>query len=177
MEEEEKNELMKKANEFVKTGDVNSALSLPNVDNDLKTIFDSQKEPDKKEQKLIKKKTKKIWKDFRKNTLDGIDLQNYENYCRLQEIRAESDKKLARIRREKEKEEAEHWLDMHKGNLEDIGYNTKSVPNKYFYAIDRYIFYVKNRCKNIPKITWYIVAGLFGLGIVILMALGISKLF
>ena len=177
------NDVIERAEHYAKTGNLQEAMNLPvapngeKVDEVVNTALDNEKIPDKKEEKEIKKKIRKIWGNYRNNVLSQIDLENYKKFCELEEIRAESDMKLARIKRAKEKEEAEHWLEMHKGNLKEIGYNTESVPNKYFYSMDRLVFYLKNRFKNIPKITWYILAGVLGIGIVILMALGISKLF
>lgn len=176
------NEVIERAKVFQETKDLQKAMNLPTapngekVDNLLNQKLEEEKLPDEKEDKRIKKKIKRIWKHYRNNVLDTIDLENYKTFCDLEIQRAETESRLAKIKREREKDEAEHWLDMHKGNLEDIGYNTKSVPNKYFYAIDRYVFYLKNRCKNIPKITWWILCGIVGIGIVILMALGISKI-
>lgn len=174
MTEQDEEKLNRALEIYKKTGDVLQTLN--NEDDKIKEQFQEEQLPDKKETKKIKKRIRSIWNDYRNNALDQISLENYKKYCELQVIKAESDKKLAEIKRDKEKEEAQHWLEMHKGNLKEIGYNTESVPNKYFYAIDRYIFYIKNRCKNIPKLTWYILVGILGIGVVILMAIGLSKI-
>lgn len=177
------NDIIKRAEYFAQTKDLNASLNLPIapngeiVDEVVTQGLDQEKTPDKKEEKRIKKKIRKIWGNYRSNVLNSIDLENYKKFCELEQIRAESERKLAQIKRQKEKEEAEHWIDMHKGNLEEIGYNTTSVPNKYFYAKDRYIHYLNNTMKRIPKWTWYILCGLLGIGVIICMALGISKLF
>ena len=56
--EDAKNELIKKADLFAKTGDVNKSLSLPTDqinDEALKQTFDEEQLPDNKEQKKLKK--------------------------------------------------------------------------------------------------------------------------
>ena len=180
MDEKEKLELMKKAETFSVTKDINQVLFPTAPDGKTTETIDNaleqEKTPDKKEQKRIKKRFRNIWNDYRTNVFDTLDAKNYAEYCEIRKKTAETEKELMQIENEKEEIKAKHWLKMHKGNLEEIGYNTESMPNKYFYSIDRYIFYLKNRCKNIPKFTWWILCGLVGIGIVILMALGISKL-
>ena len=167
---EERQELMAKADMFAKTGNVEKSLSLP-VDqiNDeaLKQTFNNEQLPDIKEQKKIKRKVRKIWDNYRKNALESIDLENYKKYCELQEIKAESDKKLAKIKREKEKEEAQHWLEMHKGHLEEIKYNTESKPSLFWYKMNRGIWYLRKTFENIPKLVWKIL--LTGVGITALI--------
>lgn len=180
MEEQEKNALIERAEVFAQTHDINKALALPTEqiqDEALKQTFEDEKLPDEKEKKKIIKKVKRIWGNFRSNTLEEIDLENYKKFCELKEIKAEHESKLQKIKFNKQKEKAEHWLEMHKGNLEEIGYNTTSMPNKYFYAKDRYIHYMNNTMKRIPKWTWYILCGVAGVALIVLMALGISKLF
>lgn len=179
MEEQEIKELAERAEMFAQTKDVNKALALPTEqiqDEALKQTFEEEQLPDEKEKKKIIKKVKKIWGNYRNNTLEEIDLENYKKFCELQEIKAEHEGRLQKIKFKKEKEKAEHWLEMHKGNLEEIGYNTTSTPNKYFYAKDRYIHYLNNTIKRIPKWTWYVLCGVAGVGLIVLMALGISKL-
>lgn len=180
MEEQEMKELAERADVFMQTGDVKQALALPTDkidDKALKQTFEDEQLPDAKETKKIKKKVRKIWGNYRNNALEEIDLENYKKFCELQKIKAESESELQKIKFKKEKERAEHWLEMHKGNLEEIGYNTTSMPNKYFYAKDRYIHYMNNTMKRIPKWTWYILCGVAGVALIVLMALGISKLF
>lgn len=177
---EEKQELMKKAEMFAKTGDVSKAMQLPTtpdgqINEEIEEALHQEKAPDKKETKRIKKRFRSIWNDYRSNVFDTLDAKNYAEYCEIRKKTAETEKELMQIENEKEEIKARHWLKMHKGNLEEIGYNTESMPNKYFYAMDRYVFYLKNRFKNIPKLTWYILAGVLGIGVVVLLALGIAK--
>ena len=175
MEEQEKNELVARANLFAKTGDVEKALSLPVDDESLKQTLDDEKLPDNKEQKRIKKKAKKIWNNYRKNVLDSIDLENYKKYCELQEIKAESDKKLAKIKREREKEEAQHWLEMYKGHLEEIKYNTESKPCGFWYKLNRGIWYLRKTFDNIPKLVWKILLAGMGITALVVMVLLVGK--
>ena len=180
MEDKEKQELMQKAEKFAVTKDINSTIfpTAPNgeYNKDIDNALEQEKNPNKKEQKRIKKRFRNIWNDYRSNVFDTLDAKNYAEYCEIRKKTAETEKELIQIENEKEEIRARHWLKMHKGNLEEIGYNTESMPNKYFYSVDRYIFYLKNRCKNIPKFTWWILCGIFGIGLVILMALGIAKI-
>ena len=170
--EDEKQELMARAEMFAKTGSVEKSLSLPTdqIDDDaLRQTFDDEQLPDIKEQKKIKRKVRKIWDNYRKNALESIDLENYRKYCELQEIKAESDKKLAKLKREKEKEEAEHWLIMHSGHLKEINYNTESKPCGFWYKLNRGIWYLRKTFDNIPKLVWKIL--LTGIGITALVVL------
>lgn len=178
---EEKQELMAKADMFAKTKDITKAMSLPTSPDgqenvEIEQALQEEKLPDRKETKRIKKRFRNIWNDYRSNVFDTLDAKNYAEYCEIRKKTAETEKELMLIENEKEEIKAKHWLKMHKGNLEEIHYNTESMPNKYFYAMDRYVFYLKNRCKNIPKITWYLLAGILGIGVVVLLALGIAKL-
>ena len=186
MEEKELRDLVAKADTFNKTKDIGLAIAqhynLPTtptgdaVEKDLAEAINSQKVPDKKEQKRVKKRIKNIWGRYRDNVLGQLDLKNYQDYCDLEIKTAETEKKLRQIQMEREKAEAEHWLAMHKGNLEEIGYNTESMPNRYFYSVDRYIFYLKNRFKNIPKFTWWILCGVLGLAAIITLVVVLAKL-
>lgn len=180
MENKDKQELIEKAEKFSITKNIKETLfpTAPDgKDNaSIDVALEQEKIPDKKEQKRIKKRFKNVWKDYRSNVFDTLDAKNYAEYCEIRKKTAETEKELMQIKNEKEEIKVKHWLKMHEGNLKEIGYNTESMPSKYFYSIDRYIFYLKNRCKNIPKFTWWILCGLFGVGVVILMALGMAKL-
>ena len=186
MEEKELRDLVAKADTFDKTKDISLALvnqyNLPatptgeKVEEDLANAIDSQKSPDKREQRKLKKRIKNIWGRYRDNVLGQLDLKNYQDYCDLEIKTAETEKKLRQIQMEREKAEAEHWLAMHKGNLEEIGYNTESKPSRYFYAIDRYIFYLKNRFNNIPKMVWKFLLGAIGVGAFIALVIWVAKL-
>ena len=186
MEDKDLRELVSKADTFNKTKDLSLAITkqynLPAtptgeaVEEDLSEAIDNGKMPDIKEQKKLKKRIKGIWGAYRNNVLGHLDLKNFQDYCDLKIKTAETEQKLRKIEMEREIDEANHWLKMHEGNLKEIGYNTESMPSKYFYSIDRYIFYLKNRFRNIPKFTWWILCGLLGVGVVIAGAVVIAKL-
>lgn len=171
--EEQKRELMAKSETFAKTHDITLALST-SVNDDLKATMQNQVNPDEKETKKINKKIKRIWSGYRSNILSQIDLENYKKFCEIEVIRAENDSKLEAIKQQKQKSKATHWLDMHKGNLEDVGLNAESVPNKFAYGTLRGVFYFKKLCQNIPKLTWYILAGILGVSVIFLIAKGLS---
>ena len=176
--EDEKKQLMARAEMFAKTRSVEKSLALPTdkIDDEaLKQTFDEQQLPDIKEQKKIKRKVRKIWNNYRKNALESIDLENYKKYCELQEIKAETDKKLAKLKREKEKEEADHWLMMHKGHLEEIKYNTQSKPCGFWYKLNRGIWYLRKTFDNIPKLVWKILLAGIGISALVIMVLLVGK--
>lgn len=180
-EDKDKLEIMQKAEMFAQTKDLDKALMLPfddtnEVPQDLIQKFDEQATLDDKEQKRVNKRIKGIWKNYRNNVLSKIDLENYKKFCELEQIRAESDKKLDVIKFERDKARATQWLEMHKGNLEEIGYNTTSLPNKFWYGLNRGIWYLRKTFSNVPKLTWYILAGISGLAVIVLMVIGIGKL-
>ena len=172
MEEEKLNELIVKSEQYAAQTNNSSCGHLPVAPNGetaakaLGDKLDQGKMPDKNENKKIDKKIKRIWGNYRHNVLEQIDLENFKKFCELEQIRADNDKKLAKIKRDKDWEEREYWLKTNKGNLEEIGYNTESKPNLFWYRINRGIWYLRKTFSNIPKLTWYIVAGCSGLGLI-----------
>lgn len=176
MEEKDKQELVAKAEMFAKTGDVNKSLSLPLNDEALQRKFEEEKLPDAKEERKIKKTIRKIWGNYRKNALESIDLENYKKYCELQEMKAETDKKLSKLKREREKEEAEHWLMMHNGHLKELGFNSESKPNIFWYGLNRGVWYLKKTFENIPKIVWKLLVSGVGIAVIITLVLVIQNL-
>lgn len=177
--EDEKQELMARANEFALTKDVDKSLNLPSAplgedfEEQLKEKFEENRNPDKKENKNIDKNIRKIYRDWRNNCLKEIDLKNYQKYCDLQVLQAESDKKIAEIKRTQELEEIEHWLKKNQGNLEEIKYNTKSKPSRFWYYLNRGIFHINKTFSNIPKLVWKILGVVVGVGIIVLVVMGI----
>ena len=186
MSEDEQRELMAKAEKFNETKDLSIAMkqkyNLPDAPNGeevtdaLEQLISDNKTPDKKEKKRVKNRVKNIWNRYRSNVLGKFDLENYKEYCKIEIETAETETKLRDIQQKREKQEAQHWLEMNKGNLEEIGYNTTSKPSKFWYGLNRGLWYMKKTCSNIPKLTWYILAGILGISVVILMALGLSKI-
>lgn len=180
--EDEKMELMKRAETYSVTKSVESALNLPAMPNGksndelINEALNNEQEPDKKEKKRIKKRFKNIWNDYRSNVFGNLDAKNYADYCEIRKKTAETEKQLLEIEFETEKLKAKHWLEMNKGNLEEIGYNTLSLPNKFWYGLNRGLHYMKKTCSNIPSITWKILVGVLGIGAVILLAFGLAKI-
>lgn len=186
MEDKDLKELVAKADTFNKTKDLSLAITkqynLPitptgeAVEEDLSEAIDEGKMPDIKEQKKLKKRIKGIWGAYRDNVLGHLDLKNFQDYCDLKIKTAETEQKLRKIEMEREIDEANHWLKMHEGNLKEIGYNTESMPSRFFYSLDRFIFYLKNGFNNIPKMVWKLLLGLIGTGIGITFIMWIAKL-
>jgi hypothetical protein len=178
--EDEKQELMAKANMFAETKDLKKVLNnLPTAplgedfSQSLEEKLNQNKLPDKKENKHLDKKLKKIYRDWRNNCIEQIDLENYKKWCDLQVVKAESDRKIANIKREQELEAQEHWLKLNKGNLEEIKYNTTSKPNGFWYYLNRGIFHINKTFSNIPKLVWKILGITIGIGAIILSVMGI----
>ena len=178
--EDEKQELMAKANLFAETKDINKVISnLPTAplnedfSKELGEKFNINKLPDKKEDKQLNKKIRKIYREWRNNCIEQIDLENYKKWCDLQVIKAESDKKIATIKRQQELEAQEHWLTKNKGNLEEIKYNTASRPSCFWYYLNRGIFHINKTFSNIPKLVWKILGITIGIGAIILSVMGI----
>jgi hypothetical protein len=173
MDEKDKLEVIQKAEKFAVTKDINSTLfpTAPNGDNptSINDALEQEKDPDKKEQKRIKKRFRNIWNDYRSNVFDTLDAKNYAEYCEIRKQTAETEKELMLIENEKEEIKAKHWLKMHEGNLKEIGYNTESMPNRVFYSIDRFIFYLKNGFNNIPKMVWKTLIAIIGIGVIVLL--------
>ena len=108
MEEQDKQELMKRAETFAATQSVDKAMAEIGVSgketqDGLKEQIEQEKAPDKKEQKQRKKKVRNILNGYRNNVLEQIDVENYKKFCELAQIRAESDKKLDAIKRQEAK--------------------------------------------------------------------------
>ncbi len=131
---------------------------------------------DSKTAKRITKKVKKLKGDWRQNILDSIGLENYKDYCVLEITKSQTTTKLLNEKQSRAKALAAHWLEMHKGNLEDIGYNTTSVPNKFYYGLDRYVYYLKKRCNAIPKLAWRIAIGCLAVLAIVLAVIGTMKI-
>lgn len=139
-------------------------------------VLEQGSTPDKKEKRRIGRRVKRIWNNWRSNVLEQINIENYRKYCELEVLKYQTESKLREEKHKREKEDSQHWLEMHKGNLIEIGYNVDSIPNKYYYSLERWLFYFKKRCSSIPKLIWYIGAGLLGIGTIILATIGILKI-
>lgn len=118
----------------------------------LDAALKAEANPDKHETKRIKNKIKGIWKKWRTTTLDAKSLEIEKIACAIEIERAETQAKLDDIRRAEEIKEAEHWLTLNKGNLEDIDANTTSRPSKFWYNLRRGFHHITKLTNNIPKI-------------------------
>lgn len=176
MEESKENELAiaKRIQTFVKTGSVEEAIN--SVSNNLTEKIEENSTLSGKEEKKVNKKIKSIWSNYRNNILSKMDLENYKKFCELEIERAKTDIELTKMRNEKELIELEHWLKKNKGNLEEIKYNSESKPSMFWYKLNRGVHYLKKTCSNIPKITWFTLAGVCGLALIFLISWGLSKI-
>lgn len=131
---------------------------------DLEQAIQDQATPTKHEAHKIRNKIKGIWHKWRVTALDAKSLEIEKIACQIAVERAETQQRLDSIRREEELAEAEHWLALNKGNLEDIDANTTSKPSKFWYNIRRGCYHITKLTNNIPKI----FKNLFWIGAVIL---------
>ena len=118
---------------------------------ELNNIISNEAAPDKRESRRIKKKIRGIWSKWRTATLDAKSLEAEKIACEIEIKRAETQARLNAVRRQEEKAEAEHWLALNKGNLEDLGYNTTSKPSKFWYNVNRGCFHITKTSGHIPK--------------------------
>lgn len=175
MDNDKKKELMAKAEMFAETKDIVQALTA-NTQTGFQEKMQENSTPDTKEEKQLNKKMRKIWSSYRKNMLEQIDLENYKKFCQIEVERAKTDLELLELKNKKEITQLQHWLAKNKGNLEEIKYNQESKPSKFWYMLNRGLFHLKRTCSNIPKLTWYILAGVCGIAIMYLMSKGIGYL-
>ena len=120
--------------------------------------------PNKSEEKNIKKQMKKLWGFWRRTTLDSKSLEIEKIACQIAIERAQTKAKLATIKREQQVEKRKHWLNLNEGNLEEVGYNTKSKPSIIWYGLKRMMFHITKLTTDIPKI----ILNTFWVGLVIL---------
>ena len=121
--------------------------------------------PDLSEQIQVKKKMKKLWGFWRQTALDSKSLEIEKIACQIEIERAETAAKLAEIKRAEEIRKHQHWLDLNRGNLKDIGYNTESKPSMFWYNIKRAMFHIAKLTTDVPKI----ILNLFLIGFIILI--------
>lgn len=124
----------------------------------------AQSTPDKREERKVKKKIKGIWHKWRITALDAKSLEVEKIACQIAIERAETQQKLDTIRREEEIANAEHWLKLNKGNLEEIDANTTSRPSKFWYGLRRCFHHVTKLTNSIPKI----FKNLFWIGVLVI---------
>ena len=94
---------------------------------------DIQKEsnPSKLEKHKFKKRIRGLWNRWRITALDAKSLEIEKVACQIAIERAQTQQRLNEIKRQEQLAEAKHWLELNKGNLEDIGANTTSSHSMY----------------------------------------------
>jgi hypothetical protein len=130
--------------------------------------------PNKLEEKAIKKKMKKLWGFWRNTALDSKSLEIEKIACQIELERAQTEAKLATIKREQEIAAHQHWLKLNEGNLKDIGYNTESKPNLLWYGLKRMLYHITKLTTDVPKVVSdFFWIGYFILAIIILKTFGV----
>lgn len=129
----------------------------------LEEAIKSQSTPNKREERRVKNKIKGIWRRWRTTALDAKSLEVEKIACQIEIERAETKQRLNQIRREEELARAQHWLNLNKGNLEDIDANTQSKPSMFWYSLRRGCHHITKLTTNIPKI----IKNLFWIGAII----------
>lgn len=135
-----------------------------NANESLDSALKDEATPDKREAKRIKKKIKGIWRAWRTTALDAKALETEKIACQIEIERTRTQAELNKIRREEEIAEAQHWLTLNKGNLEDIDANTTSRPSKFWYGLRRGFHHITKLTNNVPKI----FKNLFWIGVLII---------
>lgn len=129
----------------------------------LDEAIQSQANPDRKESRRIRNKIKGIWRRWRTTALDAKSLEVEKIACQIEIERAKTKQALAKIRRDEELANAQHWLALNKGNLEDIDANTISKPNMFWYCLRRMFHHITKLTNNVPKI----IKNLFWIGAIV----------
>lgn len=119
--------------------------------------------PDKKEARRVKKKVRGLWRSYRTAALDAKSLEIEKIACQIEIERKETQAKLNEIKRQEEKAAVEHWLNLNKGNLEEVDMNINSKPSKFWYNFRRGFHHITKLTTNIPKI----IKNLFWIGVLI----------
>lgn len=144
------------------------------VDTSVDQVMEENATPDKQEEKRVRKKIKRIWRNWRSTVLDSRSLEIEKIACQIKIARAETKSKLDAIKRANEIEKAKHWLALNEGNLKDIGANTESRPHIFWYGLRRFFHHVTKLTDNVPKIFKnLILIGFLFLGVVLLKKFGI----
>lgn len=119
---------------------------------DLDRIIEEEATPNKREARKFRKLIRNVWSRWRKTALDAKALEQEKIACQIAIERAKAQAELDEVRREEEIKELEHWLQLNRGNLEEVGYNTKSKPSRFWYAIKRGFFYLTSWTDSVPKL-------------------------
>lgn len=154
-------------NQITKTVEQPKPLITPDGKEANKALDEALKEqatPDKKESRRVKKKIKGIWRKWRTTALDSKSLEIEKIACQIEIERTKAQAELNKIRREEESAEVEHWLNLNKGNLEEVEMNTNSKPSKFWYNFRRGFHHITKLTNNIPKI----IKNLFWIGVLII---------
>ena len=130
-----------------------------------------QSTPNKREARRVKNKIKGIWRKWRTTALDAKSLEVEKIACQIEIERAETQQRLNKIKREEELAQAEHWLKLNKGNLEDIDANTTSKPSMFWYSLRRGFHHITKLTNNVPKI----IRNLFWIGAIVLVLVLLKK--
>lgn len=124
----------------------------------------AQSTPDKHEEKRVKKRIKGIWRKWRTTALDAKTLEIEKIACQIEIERTETQAKLNQIKRDEHKAAVMHWLELNRGNLEEIDANTTSKPSMFWYGLRRGFHHITKLTNNIPKI----IKNLFWIGVLVI---------
>lgn len=130
-----------------------------------------QSTPNKREARRVRNKIKGIWRKWRTTALDAKSLEVEKIACQIEIEKAETQQQLNKIKREEELAQAEHWLKLNKGNLEDIDANTTSKPSMFWYSLRRGFHHITKLTNNVPKL----IKNLFWIGAIVLVLVLLKK--
>ena len=154
----------------IKTKTETTSVAIPltpdgqHADEALNEALKEQANPDKHEKRRLKRKIKGIWNRWRTATLDAKSLEIEKIACQIAVERAKTQQELDKLKREEELANAEHWLRLNKGNLEEIDANTTSRPHMFWYGLRRGFHHITKLTNSVPKI----FKNLFWVGVLII---------
>ena len=131
-------------------------------------ILEEEKNPTKKESKKLRSKMRGLWQRWRNLFIDSKSLELEQTACKIQIERAETKLKLLDLKNKTIAAKDTAWIARHKGNLEEINFNTTSRPNLFWYGLKRGFFYITSLTDSVPKI----IKNLFfvgGIGLVLIL--------
>lgn len=129
---------------------------------EVENILKEEGQPTEKESKKLRNRIRGLWNRWRHLFLDSKSLELEKTACAIQIERAETKLKLLDLRNKTIAEKDRAWLERHKGNLEEIGFNTSSKPHIFWYSLKRGFFYITSLTDSVPKV----IKNLFWVGVI-----------
>lgn len=152
---EDREEIQRQITEYKSSNPVVVAPSTPtgvDAEEALHNALEEGANPDKREVRRVRKRIRGMWRSWRSVTLDAKSLEIEKIACQIAVERAQAQAKINEINRANEIAEAQHWLALNKGNLQDIDANTESRPHPVWYGLRRFCHHMTKLTDNFPKV-------------------------